>query len=101
MTEFSSVLSIKVRPGKLKAPERNEVMRQFNVMTAHSFEVLPVLREHLQIAAIFANRHQLSLRGGDALHLAICEAHRVTIGTLDQRMHDAAIALGIGALVPA
>lgn len=76
-------------------------MRQFNVMTARSFEVLPVLLKHFRIAAIFANRHKLSLRGGDALHLSICEAHGVTICTLDQRMHDAAIALGIGALVPA
>jgi predicted nucleic acid-binding protein len=36
----------------------------------------------------------LGLRAGDALHLAICADHRVTLCTLDQRLSDAASLLG-------
>lgn len=101
ITEFSSALSIKVRMGRLTAEGRNKVLRVFAAITNSSFEVLPVSRENFRMAALFANRYELGLRGSDALHLAICDSHGVTICTLDQRMRDAATSLGIGAVMPA
>lgn len=100
-SEFSSAVSLKIRSGRLPASGQSVVLRAFNAIIARSFEVLPVSRENVRTAAQFTNRHELGLRGGDALHLAICEAHGADICTLDQRMMDAAVALGIGAVMPA
>jgi predicted nucleic acid-binding protein len=76
------------------------LLSAFTSIMARSFEVLPLLREHFPVAARFAKRHDLGLRGSDALHLALCEAHGIGICTLNHRMRDAAIALGIGAVIP-
>jgi len=49
---------------------------------------------------LFANQYELGLRGGGALHLAICEDHGIKLCTLDQRMLAAATALAIEAVMP-
>jgi predicted nucleic acid-binding protein len=67
---------------------------------AHSFEIVPVPRADFRTAARFADRHDLGLRGGDALHLAICEDHGISLCTLDQKMYQAAMALGVRAVPP-
>jgi predicted nucleic acid-binding protein len=100
VAEFSSALSIKVRAGKVTEEGRNLLLNVFASITARSFEILQVARRDFRTAARFANRHELGLRGGDALHLAICEANDIAICTLDNRMRDAAITLGIGAVTP-
>lgn len=38
---------------------------------------------------------QISLRSGDALHLAVAAAHRATLCTLDKRQAEAASTLGV------
>jgi predicted nucleic acid-binding protein len=48
-------------------------------------------------AAKFADLHDLGLRAGDALHLAIASEHGATIYTLDQRLADAGPELGVPA----
>ena len=67
----------------------------FDRMAAQGLEVLPVIRAHFTLAAKFAERHELALRGGDALHLAVCADHGASLATLDKRMRDAALALGV------
>ena len=53
-----------------------------------------------RVAARIADQHKLGLRAGDALHLAIAADHGATIATLDKRLADAALALGVTALSP-
>ena len=54
-------------------------------MTADAFD----------LAASYAARHDLALRAGDALHLAVASAHGLTLVTLDERMAKAAPELGV------
>jgi predicted nucleic acid-binding protein len=100
ITEFSSALSIKMRVGKLTTEGRIVVLDAFSSILSRSFEIWRLSQRHFRIATTFANRHELVLRGGDALHLALCQTHGVAICTLDRRMRDAAIALGIAAISP-
>ena len=45
-------------------------------------------------AARFVDQYALGLRAGDALHLAICADHGVTLCTLDRRLSETGPALG-------
>jgi predicted nucleic acid-binding protein len=60
-----------------------------------TFLVVPVSRLQFRTAARFADQHRLSLRAGDALHLAVCADHGATLCTLERRLSDAGPALGI------
>ena len=60
----------------------------------------PVERADFRAAARLADRSDLSLRAGDALHLAICLNRGATICTLDRRLGDAAPHVGVGFVWP-
>jgi len=94
-TEFSSVLSIKLRAGHIEPAHRADALAMFARLCADSFLVVPVSRSQFRTAARFADQHQLSLHAGDALHLAVCADHGATLCTLDRRLSDAGPALGI------
>jgi predicted nucleic acid-binding protein len=94
-TEFSSALSIKLRAGHVEPAHRADALATFSRLSADNFLVLPVSRLHFRTAARFADQHLLSLRAGDALHLAVCADHGATLCTLDRRLSDAGPALGI------
>jgi predicted nucleic acid-binding protein len=86
VTEFSSALGVKVRTGRLLPGEHPLVIAEFNRLTAGAFPALPVSSLHFHTAAKFANRHDLGLKAGDALHLAIALEAGATLATLDQRL---------------
>jgi uncharacterized protein len=94
-TEFSSALSIKLRAGHVEPAHRADALAMFARLSVDNFLVLPVSRLHFRTAARFADQHLLSLRAGDALHLAVCADHGATLCTLDRRLSDAGPALGI------
>jgi predicted nucleic acid-binding protein len=94
-TEFSSALSIKLRAGHIEPAHRADALAMFARLCADNFLVVPVSRLQFRAAARFADQHQLSLRAGDALHLAVCADHGATLCTLDRRLSDAGPALGI------
>src|SRR5271157_3461868 len=68
VTEFSSVLSIKLRTGQITLGDRAGVLAMFARMATDSFTVVPVSRSQFRSAARFADQHTLGLRAGDALH---------------------------------
>jgi len=94
-TEFSSALSIKLRAGQIGAAHRADALAIFTRLATDSFTVVPVSRLQFRSAARFVEQHALSLRAGDALHLAICGDHGATLCTLDRRLSDAGSALGV------
>jgi len=94
-TEFSSALSIKLRAGHIEPAHRADALAMFVRLTADNFLVLPVSRLQFLTPARFADQHQMNLRAGDALHLAVCADHGATLCTLDRRLSDAGPALGI------
>ncbi len=94
-TETSSALSIKLRTGQIDLDARARALAMYHRLLSDSFLSLPVLAAHHRTAATFADRHDLGLRAGDALHLAVAADHGLTLATLDERMAQAGPALGV------
>jgi predicted nucleic acid-binding protein len=95
LTEFSAAIAIKLRTGQIKENDRSEALAGFTRLCSESLLMLPVSRRHFHTAARFADEYILGLRGGDALHLAICVDHGVKMCTLDRRLNAAGLSLGV------
>ncbi len=98
VTEVSSALSIKVRTGQMSVQTRPMAISLFNSVFRQSVEVVSVEGQHFSDAARFVERHELALRAGDALHLAISSYHGATLCTLDNRLATAGPILGVATL---
>lgn len=99
VTEFSAALSVKVRTGAVSAPHRAAALAMFTRMAAESFTVLPVATSHFRAAARYADDSALGVRAGDALHLAIAGQRGATLCTLDTRLADQCLAVGVNTLL--
>lgn len=99
MTEFSSALSIKVRTGQIGVEHRAAALAALTRLSAESFTVLPVMTSHFRTAAHFSDQYALALRAGDALHLAVARESGVTLCTMDRRLAEGGMALGVGTLL--
>jgi predicted nucleic acid-binding protein len=95
MTEFSSAIAIKLRTGEITLEQRASALSAFNKLATESFTVLTVNNGHFLAASKFIDRHELGLRAGDALHLAIAAEQGATLQTLDQRLARAGSELGV------
>jgi len=96
-TEFSAALSMKLRSHVIKAAQRAAALAAFTQLTAESFNMLAVTEVQFRTAAHYADRSDLGLRAGDALHLAIAADNGATIVTLDHRLAEAAGELAVPA----
>lgn len=92
--EVSSALSLKVRTGALTAAQRTRVQESWTAVR-EGLHRLPVGESAFAAAAGMLARHDLGLRAGDALHLAVAAAHGCTLVTLDERLAKAAPELGV------
>jgi predicted nucleic acid-binding protein len=95
ITEVSSALSIKLRTGHITLDERGAALSRFNRMIVESVLVVPITTLHFRVAASLADRRELGLRAGDALHLAVSGERGATLATLDQRQPGAGPAIGV------
>jgi hypothetical protein len=99
VTEFSAALSTKLHSGQVTVTQRAAALSVFSQFCMNTSVVLPVSHEQFHTAARFAEQHALGLRGGDALHLAICGEYGATLCTLDRRLSEAGPPLGIATLL--
>lgn len=95
VAEFSAALSMKVRSRSIAPVHRAAALSKFAMLVMESFAVLSVSSLQFRGAARFADRCQLGLRAGDALHLAICADHGATLCTLDRSLGKAGPDLGV------
>lgn len=95
VTEFSAALSIKLRTGQIDETARADALSAFARLCADSLDTLEISGLHFRTAARFAEHHALALRAGDALHLAVCADYGGTLVTLDRRLAQAGLALGV------
>ncbi len=100
ITEVSSAFAIKLRTGHVDLDQRAAALAFFHTLVAESLSVVGVSGVHFRTAARFADQHQLGLRAGDALHLAIASENGATLCTLDQRLAEAGPTLGIPTQIP-
>lgn len=94
-TEFSSALSMKIRTGDLTIENRAKILVNWRTFEASSLGMINIASEDFLTAARFADHYDLSLRASDALHIAIAHAAGRMLVTLDKKMADAAIVLGV------
>jgi predicted nucleic acid-binding protein len=99
VTEVSSALSLKIGTGQLDNEHRASALAAFNRMIAENLTVLSLSSADVRTAARYADRHELGLRAGDALHLAIAGRNGATVITLDRRLAAAGIELGVPTLL--
>jgi predicted nucleic acid-binding protein len=95
LTEFSSALSLKVRTGALTLEQRARVLANWTHFVNDEITVMDVTPDAFDLAASYAGRHDLGLRAGDALHLAVASTQGLALVTLDERMAMAAPELGV------
>lgn len=98
ITEFSSAQAFKLRTGQIELQHRAACLAAFGQLVERSLRVLPVSSAHFRIAARLVDQHELGLRAGDALHLAICGESGMSMVTLDRTLASAAMIRGIPAL---
>lgn len=94
VTEFSSALSVKMRTGQIGGEQRASALAAFSELLEESFSILTVSKQHFLQAARFSDRHELSVKAGDALHMAVALDARLTLCTLDRRLAQAGPLLG-------
>jgi len=93
--ELSAALSVKIRMRVITAAENRAAREAFQELVQTSFGDVPILASDFGRASRLAEKHELGLRGGDALHLAITERHGATLCTLDKAQAEAGRALKI------
>ncbi len=98
-TEFSSALSIKMRMGALDIEQRADALAYFRQLISVSLTILPIEASHFRTAARLTDQHQLGLRAGDALHLAIATEAGARLCTLDRRLAEAGREVGASVLL--
>ena len=94
--EFASVLSRLVRMQQLDRPDAGEVSMRFDTFLEQSFTILTPSQADYQHCWSLLTRFDNSLRGGDALHLAIADNRGCEkLYTLDTGMQQAGELLDI------
>lgn len=93
VAEFSSALSLQVRLKRLTEAERRDTERAFD-RWARKGKMLEFDTDCFQEARRLLQAHG-RLRAPDALHLAIAHRHGLAFATLDDVLHDAALAEGL------
>jgi hypothetical protein len=100
VAEFMVGLARKVKLGELSVDRAREVQAVFEQHMAEGFlQRLPLVSKHSEAAGELASRSPVILRTLDALHLVVAVEWEATMATLDNRLSDAARAIGV-AVVP-
>ena len=93
------MISIKLRTKQLAVEQRADVLALFNQLVNDSLETLQVTVSDFLTAARMADHHSTGLRAGDALHLAVAFGHGARLCTLDRKLAEAALSVGVSVLL--
>jgi predicted nucleic acid-binding protein len=94
MTECASALGIRLRRGELDTDSAARAFRAVTTFANESCELIACTGFHQREAQRLLARFDLSLRSGDALHLAISQHAQATLVTCDKQLVAAAKAIG-------
>lgn len=93
--EVSNVMARQVRIGALTTDEAAAAHVNFDLWRARSTSAVEISGLDVAIATQIVRRFDLSLRGPDAVHLAITQRLGAALLTFDARMAAAAATLGL------
>ncbi len=99
LTEVASALSVKERVGDLMPSDRARADRLVRAISSQGVGVTDVLPSDFGAAGRMCSRADLSLRAGDALHLAVVGRIGATLHTLDEGQAAAARAVALDAVI--
>jgi predicted nucleic acid-binding protein len=94
-TEISSALAMKLRRGDLSLDQRASVLDRWHDLLDGGIISIEIPAQAWVLATTYCDRHEVNIRAGDALHLAIATLGGHSVATLDVAMADAAVAIGI------
>jgi uncharacterized protein len=95
LLETASTISRKQRVGDLTAAQHQLALQLLEAVAAMNWQVLNVVSDDYNVARNWVGQPALSLRGGDALHLAITRRRGLVLATLDKGMAGVAEKLAI------
>ena len=96
LLEVAGVMASCVRRGQLTAQRAQTLAEEFEAFRQERLALLePRGSDFLQAHQWLETQHQLPLRSGDALHLALARRHRLTLVSADQTLGRCAQALGL------
>ncbi|MGI4877067.1 MAG: PIN domain-containing protein, partial [Janthinobacterium lividum] len=67
---------------------------------AESVQSIEIESVDIRLATVFVRRFELGLRMPDAIHLAACRRHNLSLATFDNRLAGAARFIGIATVTP-
>lgn len=99
VTEFSSTMSAKVAGGVVTDVLREQAQKSFEQLVRQQCVMCPVQDAHFLMAAKLCDS-EISIRAGDALHLAVAASRGLGMVSRDRRLIEAAAFLGLRAVNP-
>lgn len=94
LTECASALGIKFRRGEINADQAQNLWQAILSFAHEVCEMISCASHHQADAQQWLGRFDLSLRAGDALHLAMARHAQATLVSYDKNLIEAAQATG-------
>lgn len=96
LLEVAGVMASCVRRGQLTAQRAHTLAGELEAFRQERLALLePRGSDFLQARQWLQTQHEIPLRSGDALHLALARRHRLTLVSADQTLGRCAKALGL------
>ena len=99
VSEFASALALKRRIGHLQQDDVEATQHLWHLLRRKSLVVHPVEAKDFDRAAELVFLSRTALKAGDALHLAVIERIGAILASRDKGMIEAAMSLGIVAVL--
>lgn len=95
LTEVASALGIRRRRGDFTAKQAAHAWQSISAFVHQHCQLLTLGPQHQTAAQQWFSRSDLNLRAGDALHLAIAQAHNQPLVSYDRQLLESMDTLGI------
>ena len=93
--EFASSIARHARMGELTVPEARMVFANFDSWMRGAVTAVETASSDIRAAEGFLRRLDLTLRAGDALHIAVAQRNGADLATFDVKMSASAGLLGV------